>query len=190
MNMPPNPDDKLDKVILIGMMGAGKTTVGRLLAKHLNKQFIDSDDEIQRRTGVTIAHIFDLEGEEGFRQRESQALEEILTRKDIVLATGGGAPLKPSNRELLRHNGVVVYLKSNVQDLWHRTKHDQSRPLLRTADPKAKLQALYDERDPIYSSIADIVIHTGKQNVQVLLGKLQGLLAEYAQGAQNDKEGH
>ncbi|GAB5605181.1 shikimate kinase [Sideroxyarcus sp. TK5] len=166
-------------IILIGLMGSGKTTVGKLLAKQLQKSFVDCDEEIQRRTGVTIPHIFDVEGEEGFRLRESATLEELVKRNNIVLATGGGAPLSQMNRELLSRSGIVVYLKSSVHDLWHRTRHDQNRPLLQTADPRATLQALYEKRDPLYNSIADIVIHTGKQNVQLLLSRLQERLAEY-----------
>ena len=159
-------------IILIGMMGSGKTTVGKLLAKKLHKEFIDCDEEIQRRTGVTIQHIFDVEGESGFRLRETATLTELLERKNIVLATGGGAPMIIQNQEMLKQGGIVVYLKSNVHDLWHRTKHDHSRPLLKTADPKSTIQTLYEHRDPVYESMADIVIHTGKQNVQILLSKL------------------
>jgi len=169
----------MGNIILIGMMGSGKTTVGKLLAKQLNKEFVDSDEEIQRRTGVTIPHIFDVEGEAGFRARETAALEELMHRKNIVLATGGGAPLSDQNRTMLKSGGIVVYLKSNVHDLWHRTRHDHNRPLLQTPDPRATLQMLYEKRDPIYSGIADIVIHTGKQNVQILLARLQQLIAEY-----------
>ncbi len=160
-------------IILIGMMGAGKTTVGKQLAKHLGKTFVDSDEEIQRRTGVTIPHIFDVEGEAGFRQRESAVLEELMQRRDIVLATGGGAVLSPLNRSILRQGGLVVYLKSSVHDLWQRTRHDHNRPLLQTADPRAKLQELYEQRDPLYAEIADILMPTGKQSVQVLLLRLQ-----------------
>lgn len=180
-NMQSNEAYKLSSgnIILIGLMGSGKTTVGKLLAKQLDKSFVDCDEEIQRRTGVTIPHIFDVEGEEGFRQRETAALEELVQRSNIVLATGGGAPLSQINRELLKGSGIVVYLKSNVHDLWHRTRHDHNRPLLQTADPRATLQALYETRDPLYNSIADIVIHTGKQNVQILLSKLQDRIAEY-----------
>jgi len=179
--MEPNDAYKLStgNIILIGLMGSGKTTVGKLLAKQLDKTFVDCDEEIQRRTGVTITHIFDVEGEEGFRQRETAALEELVQRSNIVLATGGGAPLSQINRDLLSRSGIVVYLKSSVHDLWHRTKHDQNRPLLQTADPRATLQALYEKRDPLYSSIADIEIHTGKQNVQILLSRLQEKLTEY-----------
>ncbi len=160
-------------IILIGMMGAGKTTVGKLLAKQLGKTFIDSDEEIQRRTGVTIPHIFDVEGETGFRHRESVVLEDLVQRKDLVLATGGGAVINPQNRSTLKQGGVVVYLKSSVHDLWHRTRHDHNRPLLQTADPRATLQQLFEQRDPLYQETADILMHTGKQNVQVLLQRLQ-----------------
>lgn len=184
----PSPKLASGNIILIGMMGSGKTTVGKLLAKALHKTFVDSDEEIQRRTGVTIPHIFDVEGEAGFRLRETAALEDLLLQHDIVLATGGGAPLSQHNRDRLRESGIVIYLKSNVHDLWQRTRHDQNRPLLQTADPRAKLQTLYEQRDPLYASIADIVIHTGKQSVQVLLARLQERLAEYRAAQQPDPE--
>lgn len=171
-------NEKSGNVILIGMMGSGKTTVGRLLAKQLGKTFIDSDEEIQRRTGVTIPHIFDVEGEAGFRQRESAVLEDLAERSDLVLATGGGAILSPHNRSVLKASGVVVYLKSNVHDLWQRTRHDTNRPLLQTADPRGKLQELFEQRDPLYAEIADIVMQTGKQSVHVLLMRLQQRLQE------------
>jgi shikimate kinase len=138
---------------------------------------------------VTIPHIFDVEGEAGFRQRETAALEELVQRHNIVLATGGGAPLSQQNRELLSRSGIVVYLKSNVHDLWHRTRHDQNRPLLQTADPRATLQDLFEKRDPLYNSIADIVIHTGKQNVQILLSRLQEKIVEYRDKDQPAPEG-
>lgn len=154
-------------------MGSGKTTVGRLLAKQLGKTFIDSDEEVQKRTGVTIQHIFDVEGEDGFRQREAGIVQELLQRNNIVLATGGGAVLDAHNRVTMRENGTVVYLKSGVHDLWQRTRHDRSRPLLQTADPRAKLHELFEQRNPLYTETADIVIHTGKQNVQILLSALQ-----------------
>jgi 3-dehydroquinate synthase len=160
-------------IILVGMMGSGKTTVGRLLARQMGKSFIDSDEEILKRTGVSIQHIFDVEGEAGFRERESGIVQELLKRNDIVLATGGGAVLDEQNRNMMRENGTVVYLKSGVHDLWQRTRHDRSRPLLQTADPRAKLQELFEQRNPLYTQTADIVMHTGKQNVQVLLSALQ-----------------
>src|SRR5208283_2230178 len=113
--------------------GAGKTTIGKLLSQHLGKKFIDSDEEIQQRTGVTIPHIFDVEGEAGFRQREASVIKDLVCRDNIVLATGGGAVLCEQSRDALRGNGIVVYLKSTVHDLWQRTRHDRNRPLLQTA---------------------------------------------------------
>jgi 3-dehydroquinate synthase len=168
-------------IILVGMMGAGKTTVGKLLARHLGKTFIDSDEEIQRRTGVTIPHIFDVEGEAGFRARESGVILELLKQDGIVLATGGGAILSPQNRAMMKQNGVVVYLKSSVHDLWQRTRHDHNRPLLQTENPRAKLQELHDLRDPLYMESADLIIHTGKQSVQILLERLQHKLEDLKQ---------
>lgn len=126
-------------IILVGMMGAGKTTVGKLLAKQLGKTFIDSDEEIQRRTGVTIPHIFDVEGEAGFRTRESGVIQELLKQDNIILATGGGAIISAQNRAMMKQNGLVVYLKSSVHDLWQRTRHDHNRPLLQTENPRARL---------------------------------------------------
>ena len=160
-------------IFLVGMMGAGKTTVGRLLAKQADKTFVDCDEEIQRRTGVTIPHIFDIEGEAGFRQRESAAIRDLVLQDNIVLATGGGAVLCEGNRAALSRNGIVVYLKSSVHDLWQRTRHDRNRPLLQTADPRARLRELYEQRDPLYMQVADLVIHTGRQSVHNLVHKLQ-----------------
>lgn len=181
-------DKRTCNIILVGMMGAGKTTVGKLLAKQLGKIFIDSDEEIQRRTGVTIPHIFDVEGEAGFRVRESSVIQELLKQDNIILATGGGAILSPQNRPLMKQNGVVVYLKSSVHDLWQRTRHDHNRPLLQTNNPRAKLQELHDQRDPLYAEAADIIIHTGKQSVQILLERLQNKLEELKQMTGNEKK--
>lgn len=156
-------------LILVGMMGSGKTTIGRTLAKHLDKIFVDSDEEVQQRTGVTIPHIFDVEGEAGFRLRESAAISELMKRDNMVLATGGGAILAEQNRDMLRQNGIVVYLRANVHDLWLRTRHDRNRPLLQTEDPRAKLTELFEQRDPLYRQAADIVVQSGKQSVQALM---------------------
>lgn len=156
-------------LILVGMMGSGKTTMGRALARHLGKTFVDSDEEIIRRTGVTIPHIFDIEGEPGFRQRETAALRELLVRDNMVLATGGGAVLDEQNRAMLQRNGIVIYLKASVHDLWQRTRHDRNRPLLQVADPHGKLMELFQQRDPLYQQAADIVIQSGKQSVHNLM---------------------
>lgn len=183
MNTPRTPLAKRasGNIVLVGMMGAGKTTVGRLLARQLGKTFIDSDEEIQKRTGVKISHIFDVEGEEGFRQRESAVIQDLIKQDNIVLATGGGAVLKPANREALQQNGVVIYLKSNLHDLWQRTRNDHTRPLLQTANPRAKLQELYEQRDPIYTAAADCIIHTGRQSVQILIARLIRKIHSYGQ---------
>ena len=160
-------------VFLIGMMGAGKTTVGRLLAQQMGKIFVDSDEVIQKRTGVTIPHIFDVEGEAGFRQREASIIQELVLEDNIILATGGGAILNEQSRVALRSNGIVVYLKSTVHDLWQRTRHDRNRPLLQTSDPYTKLRSMYEQRDPIYSQMADLVMFTSKQSAQSLALHLQ-----------------
>lgn len=159
-------------LILVGMMGSGKTTMGRTLARHLGKAFVDSDEEIQRRTGVTIPHIFDVEGEAGFRQRETAAIRELVGRDNMVLATGGGAVLAEQNRAMLQQNGIVIYLKASVHDLWQRTRHDRSRPLLQAVDPRAKLIELHQQRDPLYQQVADIVIQSGKQSAHALMLQL------------------
>lgn len=156
-------------LILVGMMGSGKTTIGRALAKHLDKVFVDSDEEIQKRTGVTIPHIFDIEGEAGFRQRETGAISALVGRDNMVLATGGGAVLAQQNRELLQQNGIVIYLKASVHDLWLRTRNDRNRPLLQTGDARAKLAELFHQRDPLYRRVADIVVQSGKQSVNALM---------------------
>jgi len=166
-------------LILVGMMGSGKTTMGRTLSKHLGKLFVDSDEEIKKRTGVTIPHIFDVEGEPGFRLRESAAISDMVKRDNMVLATGGGAVLAEQNRILLQQCGIVIYLRASVHDLWHRTKHDRNRPLLQTADPYGKLMELYQQRDPLYQQMADIVVQSGKQSVQGLMLHLVDEIEEF-----------
>ena len=146
---------------LVGLMGAGKTTVGRQLAKRLGCRFMDSDEEIEARTGVRIPVIFELEGEAGFRKREAQVLAALTQETGMVLATGGGAVLDPCNRANLANSGTVIYLCAQPQQLWERTRHGRNRPLLQVADPLAKLQELYLQRDPLYREIADIVIESG-----------------------------
>ena len=153
-------------------MGAGKSSVGKVLAKRLGKVFIDSDHEIEKRCGVKIPTIFEMEGEEGFRKRESAVIKELCQMQDIVLATGGGSVLLPENRQILQSLGHVVYLRANPHELWLRTRHDRGRPLLNTQDPEQKLKELFDLRDPIYLSIAHQIIETGKPNVNQLTNKL------------------
>jgi shikimate kinase len=167
-----------ENIFLVGLMGAGKTSVGKMLAKRLNKAFCDSDQEIERTTGVAIPVIFEIEGEEGFRLRESKILAELVRRKNIVLATGGGAILSGENRKLLSAHGTVIYLRAAINDLWHRTRHDKSRPLLQTGDPLRKLQALLVQRDPLYCQTANIIIDTGNQSLSSLTHKIEQQLAQ------------
>lgn len=150
-------------------MGSGKTTVGRALAKKLNKRFVDSDHEIEARTGVAISVIFDIEGEASFRQREADVIRDLCQQEDIVLATGGGAVLHPQSRQFLHDCGTVVYLKASIGSILHRTRHDKKRPLLRTADPRKKLEELEQQRDPLYREIAHMVIETGQPQLQTLV---------------------
>jgi len=170
-------------IFLVGMMGAGKTSVGKLLARRLGKTFYDCDHEIERATGVKVAVIFEIEGEPGFRAREAKTLAELARRADIVLATGGGAVLSADNRKLLTGNGVVVYLRAAPADLWSRTRHDKNRPLLQTADPLARLEQLYAERDPLYREVADIVVDTGSQSLGSLAHRLEQQLLQHQSNA-------
>ena len=170
---------KQDNLYLVGLMGAGKTTVGRLLAKHYGCGFFDSDHEIEANTGVKIPVIFEIEGEAGFRKREETVIADLTALSGIVLATGGGAILSAANRENLRENGVVIYLRGTPEHLHERTRHDRNRPLLQTGNPLAKLRELYGQRDPLYREVADIVVDTGRQSVagmtRALFGKLDML---------------
>ncbi|MCE7917106.1 MAG: shikimate kinase [Nitrosomonas sp. PRO5] len=159
-------------IILIGMMGSGKTTVGKLLANLVGKTFIDIDHEIQRRTGVGIPVIFEIEGEAGFRKRESEVLRDIVRQQNIVLATGGGAILHPDNRALLRQHGTVVYLCAPVTELRRRTYLDKNRPLLQTGNVHAKLIELFTQRDPLYRETAHIIMDSGRQSARAFVQKL------------------
>lgn len=159
-------------IILVGMMGAGKTTIGKALANSLGKEFIDSDHEIQDRTGVKIPVIFEIEGEAGFRKRESEVLIELVKKNNIILATGGGAVLSRENRQLLRRGGIVIYLRATVNDLYRRTRHDKNRPLLQTQNLFARLNELYVQRDALYRETSHVIIDSGKQGVRFLVQKL------------------
>jgi shikimate kinase len=156
-------------VFFVGLMGAGKTTVGRAIARRLERPFFDSDHEIEARTGARIPVIFELEGESGFRAREAHMIDELTQRPNIVLATGGGAILNQDSRNFLNSRGIVVYLRANPHDLWLRTRKDKNRPLLQTEDPKARLEALYDVRDPLYRECAHFIIETGRPTVTGLV---------------------
>jgi shikimate kinase/3-dehydroquinate synthase len=162
-------------IFLIGLMGAGKTTIGRILARKLGKRFIDSDHEIEARTGATIPWIFEIEGEASFRRREAEVIRDLTAQEGIVLATGGGAVLDADSRAHLMSRGIVIYLRANVTSILVRTSHDKNRPLLQTADPRKKLEQLTAEREPLYRQIADIVVDTGRPNVQSMV---QTILAQ------------
>lgn len=154
---------RAQNIFLVGPMGAGKSTIGRQLAEALSYAFKDSDQEIQRRTGVDIPTIFEFEGEAGFRERERQVIEELIQGERIVLATGGGAVLRPENRQDLAARGVVVYLHCSPEQQHARTARDRSRPLLDTADPLQRLRELMAEREPLYRQVADLVVSTEKR---------------------------
>jgi shikimate kinase len=166
------------KLFLVGMMGAGKTTVGRQLAKRLGKTFHDADREIEGRTGVSVAVIFDIEGEAGFRKREAEVIEQMTALDDIVLATGGGAVLDPRNREHLKNRGFVIYLHAVPAVLWQRTRADKSRPLLQGVDPRERLESLYAVRDPLYRDVADLVVETGRQGIGPLITQVLARIGE------------
>jgi shikimate kinase len=157
-----------DNLVLVGMMGAGKSTVGRLLARRLKRSFYDSDEEIERRCGVRIPVIFDIEGEVGFRAREAQVIADLCALAGAVLATGGGAVLAEENRLQLGAHSTVVYLHARPGYLWQRVRHDRNRPLLAGTDPQKKLEELYLARDPLYRELADVVLDTGRQSAQSL----------------------
>lgn len=140
------------------MPGAGKTTVGRQLARRLNRTFVDADHEIEARTGVRIPLIFDIEGEQGFRDRESKVIADLATRSELIIATGGGAVLRPENRAMLRQGGTVIYLNAAPDLLYERTRLDPNRPLLQVDDPRGKLVDLFAQRDPLYREVADIIV--------------------------------
>jgi 3-dehydroquinate synthase len=150
-------------------MGAGKTTIGRILARKLGLRFIDSDHEIEARTGASIPWIFEIEGEQSFRRREADVIRELTGQQDLVLATGGGAVLNADSRAFLKSRGTVIYLRATVHSILQRTAHDKNRPLLQTADPRKKLEELMAVRDPLYMEIADVVIDTGRPNVQSMV---------------------
>lgn len=166
-------------LILVGPMGAGKSTIGRLLAKELHLPFKDSDKEIEVRTGADIPWIFDVEGEQGFREREQAVIADLCQEDGLVLATGGGAVLRQANREALHAGGRVVYLHTSVEQQLERTARDRNRPLLRTANPGQVLRELMAIRDPLYREIADVIIETDQRPprlvVQEVLDRLEQL---------------
>ncbi len=150
-------------IILIGPMGSGKSTIGNIMAKRLNRDFKDSDHYIEDRTGVDIARIFDIEGEEGFRERESNALRDLLDQNNQVIATGGGSVLREENQKLLKQKGYIIFLDTSVHQQMQRLRRDKKRPLLQTENPRERLEALFAERRPIYLDLADLAVKTDKR---------------------------
>lgn len=160
-------------VFLVGPMGVGKSTIGRVLAELLNLEFFDSDREIETSTGADIPWIFDVEGESGFRERESRMIEQLSGRKNIVLATGGGAVVAQENRKWLVERGLVVYLRASISQQLERTSRDKNRPLLQTLDPEAKIRELMSLRDPLYMEVANITIETNRRNPKAIAQEIQ-----------------
>jgi len=164
---------RFKNIFLVGPMGAGKSTVGRHLAEALSFEFKDSDQEIQRRTGVDIPTIFEYEGEEGFRRRERRVIDELSEQTGIVMATGGGAVLRPDNRRDLTSRGVVIYLHCSPEQQHARTCHDRNRPLLDTEDPLLRMRQLIEERDPLYRQVADMVVSTEHRSISSVVKEIR-----------------
>jgi len=178
-----------NNIFLVGLMGAGKSTIGRHLAKSLGLEFVDSDHEIERRTGANIPLIFDIEGEAGFRQREKKIIDELTQRNGIVLATGGGVVLDPDNRACLRERGQVIYLYARVEQLLARTAKDRNRPLLQTPDPRARLEELLQVRDGLYREVADVVVDTGGRTARNAEREILAKIRPTAGGKRRAKPG-
>lgn len=160
------------RLFLIGMMGAGKSTVGRLLARRCGFDFIDCDRELEARSGVSVATIFELEGEENFRRREAILIDELTQRARTVLATGGGAILSDENRRHLRERGLVIYLRASVDEILRRTQKDRARPLLQTGDRRGRIAQLLAEREALYEQIAHVTVQSSSGNPNRLVAKL------------------
>ena len=159
-------------VYLVGLMGTGKTTIGKALARRLAYHFVDTDHEVEARTGVGLPTIFEIEGEDGFRRREAQVIAELADLDAQVVATGGGAVLRPENRQNLRASGLVIYLDVPLPTLHERTRHDKKRPLLQVSDPRQRLRELHAQRDPLYREVADLVVSGSRITVQSVLNLL------------------
>ncbi len=164
-------------IFLVGPMGAGKTTIGRHLAKVLHKDFQDSDRVIEERTGASIPLIFELEGESGFRRREKATLDKLTAKQELVLATGGGAVLDKDVRSWLIQRGFVIYLHAPLEQLVERTRRDRNRPLLQTEDPRKRLETIVAERDPIYRQVADLIVQTDHRTVRSVVKDIQRRLS-------------
>lgn len=166
-------------IYLVGPMGSGKTTIGQRLAKKMGRQFLDNDHELQEQTGASVNLIFDLEGEAGFRKRETAMLRKLTARNNIVLATGGGTVLSPENRELLERTGIVVYLRTSVGQQIRRLSRDKSRPLLQSGDRREKLTRLAKERNPLYEEIAQITFQSRNRSLESASDALYQVILDY-----------
>ena len=166
-------------LILIGMMGAGKTTVGKELARRRKLCFADCDQEIVARTGVSIPTIFEIEGEAGFRKRETMMMDELTQVPDIVIATGGGVVIAPANRELMRARGIVIYLNVPPQVLFERTRHDRNRPLLQVENPRQRIEELHRQRDPLYREVAHIIVDGGRGNPGTMVRMIESAVQKH-----------
>ena len=163
-------------IIFVGLMGSGKTTIGKQVSKSLDMEFFDTDHAVEVKTGVNIATIFELEGEEGFRLREHNLLVDLIDNQKKVIATGGGIVLKGENRKLLRQLGAVVYLRSNINDLILRLKNDKTRPLIQNVNLDEKFNELFKARDPLYIEVADYIIDTKNKKVSDIKNEVLELL--------------
>jgi shikimate kinase len=183
MSIAPLSMKSLDNIYLIGLMGVGKTTIGKQLAKALQRPFYDSDKVIEDSMGVDIPTIFSYEGEAGFREREQAVIAQLTGLSGIVMATGGGSVIRPENREALKSSGFVVYLQCSIDKILYRTRHDTQRPLLRTENPRKRLQGLLVEREPLYMDCANFKIDSGslpgKTVVKTILQQYQAALEEH-----------
>ena len=170
-------------IFLVGMMGAGKTTLGRALAARMKREFVDTDRLLVDRTGVPVATVFEIEGEDGFRRRESAVLREVCEQEALVVATGGGIVLSEENRRVMRESGTVIYLRARVESLWERTRHDSNRPLLATPNPRDKLAELLSQREPLYREVAHITVDSGPQSATTLVNRVLAALRAESKGA-------
>lgn len=161
-----------ERIVLVGPMGAGKSTIGRLLAKELGYRFLDSDKVIEERCGASIPWIFDVEGEEGFRRRESLILQELSQETHVVIATGGGAVTRDENRVCLKRDAFIIYLRASLEQQFDRTRRDRNRPLLQKPNPRAILESLFAERDPLYQELADVIVYTDRKSPRLVARQL------------------
>ena len=175
--MSPLKEKDLERIVLIGPMGVGKTTIGRMLAKQLDFDFIDTDQRLEKITGASIPLIFDIEGEEGFRKREQQLIQKLNGITKTVIATGGGAILLRENRFNLRSNSTVIYLKGEIETLVRRTRLDKNRPLLKTTNPRETIERILGERSPLYEETADFKIEIADYSAEDITTKIFGLLS-------------